>query len=94
MPDPALLPTKNSQLSALRTLRSAASLAHRDLTDEIRTTNRLIQFSMQRDSRINVTHVTTPESTPPLRPQPSHPLPKTPCGLPPGIYPPGNFLRH
>jgi hypothetical protein len=75
LPDPAVLPTRASQVSALRTLRSAASLVHRELADEIRTTNRLIQATLQRSPpRTNVTTVPPPEAPPvappaaPLRP--------------------------
>jgi hypothetical protein len=71
LPDPAELSTKVCQLAALRTLRRFASLAQRELTDETRTTNRLIQTSLQRNPRTNAANVATP---PPPPPPPTTPL--------------------
>jgi hypothetical protein len=68
LPDPASLLTKVSQLAALRKLRSAASIAQFQLADDIRITNRLIQSSMQRSPRANVTDVVAEQPTAPLLP--------------------------
>jgi hypothetical protein len=79
LPDPAMLPTKITQLSALRTLRRAASVAQRELHDETRITTRLIQTSLLRNPRTNIldTVLQPPPPLPLLAPLPPFP-PTTP----------------
>jgi hypothetical protein len=84
LPDPAVLLTKVSQLVALRTLRCAASIAQRELSDENRVTYRMIQSSLQRNPRTNVTDVRPTPRPPGLLSPPEEPdeLPELrPLGL-------------